>query len=665
MSESVKNRIDELRKSINRANRMYYKLGQSPMSDEEYDALYRELQELENAYPEHLDPDSPTLRVGNDLTPGFPKITHQYPLLSIGNTYSEDELRDFIRQVEEKIPPSELEYVVELKIDGAALSLVYEDRRLVHAATRGDGETGDDITANARAIHSIPVKLPGDMPAGRFEARGEVYMSLTNFKELYEYTQQMMGQELQNPRNTAAGSLKMKDPRVVARRKLDFFAYAVVGKNSESSHWQNLEMLEQAGFPVNPNRKLAASLEEIIAFCHYWEKQRDSLDYNIDGMVIKVNRLIQQQRIGHTAKSPKWAIAYKFKAQAVETVLRSVSFQVGRTGAITPVANLAPVTLAGTEVKRATLHNFDEIQRLGIRNGDAVMVEKGGEIIPKITRVIIEKRGSGTSPVIPPANCPACGAVPTKAPGEVALKCDNLQCPAQVQRAIEHFVSRNAMNIEHVGPSLIQQLLAAGLIHNIAGLFRLDRRKLCGLERMAEKSALNVLDSLEKSKSQSLERVVLGLGIRYIGKTAAKTLAQAFKSLDGIIGASLEELVAVNEIGERMAKSVIDYFSDPGNQNMIQELRKLGLNFNYTGSTHEIASLAGKTFVLTGSLSGMTRDEAREKIESAGGKVSSSVSKKTGFVVAGEAAGGKLAKAQKLGITVLSEKELLEMLSGN
>jgi DNA ligase (NAD+) len=652
------------------------------MSDQEYDSLYKELEDLEKKHPELHDPHSPTLRVGNDLTPGFPKIVHETPMLSIGNTYSEEEVQDFDRQVREGIvlPQDEdlgkssledspnstqecpLEYVVELKIDGAALSIIYENRMMVRAVTRGDGSQGDDITPNVKAIATIPLSLPQTAPNHRIEVRGEVYMSHENFQTLYQHTLEEQGKALQNPRNTASGSLKLKDPKVVARRNLDFFAYSLLEERpGAESHWDNLHTLEKWGFPVNPHREKVQTVQEIMAICQRWDVERNDLPYDIDGMVLKVSSFTYQSRMGSTAKSPKWAMSYKFKAQAAETVLESVTYQVGRTGTVTPVAELKPVSLAGTEVKRATLHNFDEIERLGLCLKDTVLVEKGGEIIPKITQVILEKRPKQAKSILAPTKCPECQSVLVQNEEEVALKCENLQCPAQVQRSIEYFVSRNAMNIENIGPSLIQQLLENKLIKSLADLYTLTEEKLSELERMAEKSAKNVLESLEKSKTQSLEKLLMGLGIPFIGKSASKTLAQSFKNLEVLEKATEEALVAIHEIGDKMAQSVVQWFGAPSNQELLSKLKRHGLNTLYTGNAQEIASIAGKTFVLTGTLSQCTRDEARERIEAGGGKVSSSISSKTSFLVAGQATGSKLTKAEKLGVTILDENMFLDL----
>ncbi len=664
MNNSVESKIIRLKKIITEANNNYYSLGSSGMSDQQYDLWYKELEALEKDYPQYLTPDSPTLRVGSDLNPAFKKRQHESPMLSISNTYNEEDLKDFHRQVTDVIDEKELEYVVELKIDGAALSLVYEDGALLYAATRGDGSKGDDITSNVKTIADIPLKLTGPLSKGRVEIRGEVYMTRENFQKLYEYTLETEGKQLQNPRNTAAGSLKLKDPKIAARRRLNFFAYSLLNQDEESYYWEHLELLKKSGFQVNPHRTKTKDVNGVLSFCSKWETERGQLPYDIDGMVIKVNKVLHQSRLGYTAKSPKWVISYKFKAEAAESQLLDVSYQVGRTGIITPVANLKPVSLGGTVVKRATLHNFDEINRLGLQHKDYVYIEKGGEIIPKVVSVILDKRPSDSKAIEVPKHCPECSSPLEKIEEEVALRCMNSDCPAQLQRSIEYFVSRQAMNIENLGPSLIEQLLREKLISSVCDLYNLTVEQLSSLERMAEKSARNVIDALKASKAQSLENLIMALGIPYIGKTAAKTLAKAFKNLDALLEANLEQLVAVNEIGEKMAESLLAYFSNSKNQKLVEDLRKAGLNFKYISTTKEVEAVSGKTFVLTGTLPNLSRDEARKKIENAGGKVSGSVSKKTNFVVAGEAAGSKLEKAQKLGVAILSEEQLVGLLSG-
>ncbi len=660
--EGQAKRILELKKSLNEANDAYYKKGLSPISDEEYDALLTELQSLENANPQLASSDSPTKKLGSDLVTGFPKLSHQYPMLSIGNTYNAEEVRDFHRQVCQKIPESELEYVVELKIDGVSLSLIYENRLWTTAVTRGDGSVGDVVTANAMNIGSIPRTLPDSFPAERVEIRGEVYLKLADFLTFNIYALEKYGKEQQNPRNTASGSLKLKDSEESKKRNLSFFGYNLLYENRSGTHWDSLEKLKKAKFPVNEYAAKFKTIDAAIEYCNSWDEKRHFLDYNTDGMVIKVNSYKHQEKLSSTAKSPRWVVAYKFKAQAVETVLESVSFQVGRTGTVTPVANLKPVLLAGTVVKRATLHNMDEIDRLGIRVGDFVMVEKGGEIIPKITSVNLDKRPAKTQAIASLSQCPECNTSLVKLEDEVALRCENLQCPAQVERSILHFVSRPAMNVEHIGPALIEALLQNRKIRDVADLYDLKLEDLENLERMGEKSAQRVVESLEKSKSLGLDRLLMALGIRHIGKSAAKNLARAFGSLDALQKASLEELSAIDEIGEKMAESLRYFFEKESNQHLLQRLQKAGIQMDFAQHDDtETQSLSGKIFVLTGTLPSLSRDEASELIEASGGKVSSSVSKKTSFVLAGEEAGSKLEKAKQLGIAILDENAFLAM----
>ena len=658
---NAKQRIGELRELLKNANDAYYREGHSPMSDVEFDTLLAELKQLEEAHPEFHDPDSPTRRVGSDLASGFRKVKHRYPMLSIQNTYSEEEVRDFHRQVTEKIPEDEVEYVCEPKIDGVAMCLVYENQKLKLGVTRGDGVQGDEVTQNIKTIKTIPQQLPKDFPEDRFEVRGEVYMTREKFLQYNEYSMRVFGKELQNPRNTASGSLKLKDPAEAAQRPLDFFAYSILRDEPEGKHWDNLEKLDGAKFPVNTLRAKAKNVDEVMAICAKWDKLRDTLPYLIDGVVIKVNSLKHQSILGRTAKSPKWVIAYKYKTEAAETILESVDFQVGRTGVVTPVANLKPVHLGGTLVKRATLHNFDEIERLGLRIPDVVMVEKGGEIIPKITSVVLEKRPKHTQAIVPPKVCPICNEELSKVEEEVAWRCDNLQCPAQVQRAILHFASRGAMNIENVGPALVDALLEAKLIRDVSGLYDLTREDLEALERMAEKSAANVLASIEDSKGRGLDRLLFGLGIRFVGKTTAGALARHFKILDQLRAATVEELGAAPDVGERIAQSLRDYFDHPATQKLLAHLEKAGLKTDYDAPEGG-QPLAGQTWVITGTLPTWSRDEAREILEKAGAKVSDSVSKKTTSLLQGESAGSKLDKALKLGVKTASEEEVKTLL---
>jgi DNA ligase (NAD+) len=659
--KEAQKKIQELRAVLADANDKYYRLGHSPMSDRDFDLKVKELADLEIEHPEFATPESPSMAVGSDLTPGFRKVEHRYPMLSIQNTYSEEELADWHRQVTEKIDPADLEYVVELKIDGVAMSLVYEDRKLAFAVTRGDGTVGDEVTQNVLNIKSIPVKLPASFPAGRLEVRGEIYMTRQSFKAFNEFSLLTYGKEQQNPRNTAAGSLKLKDPAESALRKLDFYAYAILVDKPDGTHWGNLEALKKAGFPVNDKRAKVKDVAGIMEVCAEWLKIRDDLPYNIDGAVVKVNDLRQQVALGRTAKSPKWVIAYKYKTEALETVLESVSYQVGRTGTVTPVAHLKPVLLGGTLVKRATLHNFDEIERLGLKIKDHVIVEKGGEIIPKVVSVVEAKRPKDAKTIEQPTQCPVCASELSKDEEAVALRCDNLQCPAQVTRSILHFVSRPAMNIEHIGPSLVESLLKDGLIKSVADLYFLKREQLENLERMAEKSAANVIDAIQQSKTRGLDRLIHGFGIRFIGKTSSTLLARQYKNLDALRAATLEELLSIHEIGDRMAESIFKFFRNPLTDALIARLREAGVSLEYQGAEGS-DELAGKTFVLTGTLPTWSREEAKELIEKAGGKTTDSVSKKTSFLLAGEAAGSKLEKATKLGVKVISEDDLKKML---
>lgn len=737
-------RVAELVRILRDANDAYYRRHAPVMTDLEFDTLLRELETLEDRYPALRTPDSPTQVVGSDLSDagdpeddaeaarargeadagitkdsqapkvptddakirkagartrprpgdapaeaaapgGFRKITHHFPMLSIQNTYSEEEVRDFHRQVTAKIGEAGLAYVCEPKIDGVALSLVYENRVLVAGVTRGDGTRGDDVTRNVRTIAGIPDTLPADWPADRVEVRGEVYMTEADFLRYNDYSQRVYGKELQNPRNTASGSLKLKDPAETAERPLSFFAYAILREGvTDGSHWDNLLRLEAAGFPVNPLRvRVHAAgvdgeppdadrergtgaddlVDRVMAVCARWETLRADLPYLIDGVVIKVSSLRQQASLGRTAKSPKWVIAYKYKTETAETTLESVDFQVGRTGVVTPVANLGPVPLGGTIVKRATLHNFEEIARLGLQCPDVVRVEKGGEIIPKITAVVPEKRPSTSRPIVPPTACPVCGSELARVEDEVAWRCDNLQCPAQVQRALLHFASRGAMNIEHLGPALMDALLESGVVKDVADLYALKVEDLVDLERMAEKSAQRVLESLSASRSRGLDNLLFGLGIRFVGKTTARALARHFGTLDALKNASPEDLEAVPEVGARIAQSVHEYFHKPETLHLLEKLAQAGLVLTYEAPAGE-QPLAGQTWVITGTLPTWSREEAGTQLENAGAKVTGSVSKKTTALLAGEAAGSKLDKAIKLGIPVKTEADVRALLGG-
>ena len=691
-------RYFELKKQLEEASRLYYKDGYSPMSDQDFDFGLKELEKLEKKYPELASKASLTQKVGSDLTNDFAKVAHAVPMLSIANVYSAEEMAEFVKAAEDAVNEldertdlrsyrletredastkdnlssfvsrlSSKKWICERKIDGVSLSVIYENGRLKQAATRGDGVQGDDVTLNALTIADIPETLdakklkidPSEIPQGTFEVRGEVYMEREAFERLNEQFILEGKKIFQNPRNTVSGSLKLKSVAECKTRPMRFFAYHIPQSNNKT-HEENLQQLKRLGFNTN-EYWTADNTDEIMKISEQIGASRDSLPFEIDGMVVKLNDLQMQRELGSTSKSPRWAIAYKFKAERAYTPLLSVEFQVGRTGAVTPVANLAPVRLAGTTVKRATLHNFDEVARLDLHFGDTVGVEKGGEIIPKITDVKKDLRPAGALPVTAPANCPECGEPLTHVDGEVILRCENLHCKAQVQCLFEHFVSREAMNIENLGPALIASLLASGKIKRIPDLYRLTLEDLESQERMAKKSAQNVFDAIQKSKEKSLENLLHGLGIRFVGRTSARNLAKHFRTLEAIRTATVEDLQNVTDVGERIGKSVYDFFHTPLYTNEIDELVALGLPTEFKGVVKTL--FQGQTAVITGTLPNMDRDEARKLIEENGGKVAGSVSKKTSWVLAGEAAGSKLTKANELGIPVHDEAWLLEQIN--
>ena len=676
-------RYFELKKQLEEASRLYYKEGVSPMSDQDFDFGLKEMEALEAKYPELRGKDSLTQRVGSDLTNDFAKVSHAVPMFSIANVYSAEEMAEFVRAAEDGISALEPQtsnpkategrdliphtWICERKIDGVSLSIVYENGRLKQAATRGDGAQGDDVTLNALTIADIPeyfdakkLKIdPSEIPQGTFEVRGEVYMEREAFERLNEQFILEGKKIFQNPRNTVSGSLKLKSVAECKTRPMRFFAYHIPQSNNKT-HEENLLQLKRLGFHTN-DYWTADTTDEIMKISEQIGASRDSLPFEIDGMVVKLNDLAMQRALGTTSKSPRWAIAYKFKAERAYTPLLSVEFQVGRTGAVTPVANLAPVRLAGTTVKRATLHNFDEVSRLDLHYGDTVGVEKGGEIIPKITDVKKELRPAGAVPVIAPEKCPVCGEPLTHVDGEVILRCENMHCAAQVQCLFEHFVSREAMNIENLGPALIASLIATGKIKRIPDLYRLTMEDLESQERMAKKSAKNVFDAIAASKERSLENLLHGLGIRFVGRTSARNLAKHFRTLEKIRTATVEDLQNVTDVGERIGKSVYDFFHTPLYTNEIDELVALGCPTEFKGVVKTL--FQGQTAVITGTLPSMDRDEARKLIEENGGKVSGSVSKKTSWVLAGEAAGSKLTKANELGIPVHDEAWLLAQIA--
>lgn len=660
-------RIQALRKELEQHNYNYYVLSAPTISDFEFDEKMRELQELEQAYPAYDDPDSPTHRVGSDLSKEFAKVVHKYPMLSLGNTYSQAEVSDFYEQVSRALnEPFEL--VAELKYDGTSISLTYEQGRLVKAVTRGDGVQGDDVTANVKTIRSIPLRLQGaDYPA-QFEIRGEVLLPWAEFDRLNKEREEQEEPLFANPRNAASGTLKQQNPAVVAARKLDAYLYYLLGEQLPAeTHWDNLEAARRWGFKIPQVMKLCHTLQDVFDYIAYWDSERKNLPVATDGIVLKVNSLRQQRNLGFTAKSPRWAIAYKFQAERAETRLNAVTFQVGRTGAITPVANLEPVLLAGTIVKRASLHNADIIEGLDLHIGDQVYVEKGGEIIPKIVGVNTEARTAGLGEKVSfIKTCPECGTPLVRPEGEAAHYCPNdIGCPPQIKGRIEHFVTRKAMNI-NIGPETIEDLYEAGLVKDSADLYTLRISDLLRLERWAEKSAQNLMESLAASKEVPFERVLYALGIRYVGETVAKRLALSFHSIEALEQASLESLIAVDEIGERIAQSVRAYFADVRNQAIVKRLKEQGLQMKLSDErlANQSDKLKGLTIVISGTFSKHSRDEYRAMIEQHGGKNSGSVSGKTNYILAGENMGpAKLEKAAKLGVKIIHEEEFLSMLN--
>ncbi len=682
-SEEAKVRIEQLIGQIDYYNEKYYQESISEISDYDFDLLLNELEELEKAYPLYKYSYSPTQRVGGTITKNFETVIHKNAMMSLANTYSEQELIDFDGRVAKGLAGESYEYFCELKFDGVAISLWYEDGNLVRAVTRGDGLRGDDITTNARTIRTIPLRIknPAEMPA-EFEVRGEIFMPLEAFRRLNIEKEERGEALLANPRNTASGTLKMQDSSVVASRKLDCFSYSFQSDEPVvETHEQAIALIERAGFNVSKTYRKCANIHEVMAYISQWENQRFDLPLDTDGIVIKVNNLGQQRKLGFTAKSPRWAIAYKYKAQSARTVLKGITYQVGRTGAITPVAELEPVLLAGTTVKRASLHNANEISRLGLRVADWVFVEKGGEIIPKITGVDTENRPSGLPEFQYIQNCPECGSLLVRREGEALHYCPNeVGCPPQVLGRIEHFIHRKAMNIESLGPETIRGLLDHGKIKNIADLYGLGFDDLNGLEfkvfsdkkengyavrSLREKSAMNILKSIEQSKSQPFDRLLFGLGIRYVGSTVSEKLADHFRDIQALAGATFEELISVPEIGERIAESVMQYFAEPENLELVHRLEQFGLQVriaeNEENSLNNV--LEGKTFVISGVFSRVSREELTDMIKKNGGKLVSSISGKLDFLVAGENMGpSKKQKAEKLNITTISEDDFFDMI---
>ncbi len=667
----ARERHAQLKAEIERHNQLYYVEAAPEISDRAFDQLMSELEALEAEHPDLVSPDSPTQRVGGEPVEGFETVEHAVPMLSIDNTYNPEELRAFDGRVRRGLPPGETpKYVAELKFDGVAISLQYRDGVFVRAATRGDGTRGDDVTANARTIRSVPLRLL-DSPPPLLEARGEVLMRRSELQRINAEREARDEPPLANPRNTTAGTLKLLDPREAAKRRLDIVTYdvAAVEGAAPGSHWRTLEALRECGLPTSGHAEWCEDIEEVLAVCAKWEQKRAELDFETDGMVVKVDAAEHRRHLGATSKAPRWAIAYKFPAQVGRTKLLNIGVQVGKSGALTPVAEMEPVPLAGTIVRRATLHNFEELDRKDVRVGDTIEVQKAGDIIPQVLRPVLELRPPDAQPHALPTACPVCGGEVRKDPEGVFIRCLNVACPAQLKERLEHFASRGAMDIEGMGPALIEQLVDKELVTDIAGVYTLDTKALESLERMGKKSAANLLAALEASKSQPLRRLLFGLGIRHVGSHVARLLASRYGDLDALMAAPAAELAEIHEIGGALAQSVVDFFADPRNRALIEKLRAHGLNFSEPGAGPSdgpddgdgAQPLAGKTFVVTGALQRHTRDEIHERIKALGGRASGSVSGKTDYLVAGENAGSKRAKAEELGVTILTEDEFEAM----
>jgi DNA ligase (NAD+) len=659
--KEVRNRAERLRGEIAEHDYLYYVLAEPRISDAQYDALMRELQEIEKSYPELQTPDSPTQRVGGEPTKEFPPVDHDPPMLSLSNSYSEEETREFDRRVRDLLGTETPAYCVELKFDGVAVSLRYRDGIFVQGATRGDGVRGDDITGNLRTVRSIPLRLRSGNALPAIEVRGEVLMHKDLFEEMNRARVEAGERPFVNPRNAAAGTLKLQDPGLVAARPLRFFAYSMIAPGRKG-HYTNMRTLRGLGFPVNEHIRLCESVDEVIGIWREWGEKRESLPYEIDGIVVKVDSPAHQEILGSIAKSPRWALAFKFTARKAETVLRDVVLQVGRTGTITPVAVLEPVFLGGTTVSRATLHNEDYITQLDLRKGDTVIIERGGDVIPKVSSVVREKRTGAAARFTMPPSCPSCGSPLVRPEGEANSYCRNPECPAQIRGRIEHFAHRGAMDIEGLGEAVVDQLVKLGWVKTYADLYTLHRHKddMVNLDRWGEKSAANLLEAIEQSKRRPFHRVVFAIGIEHVGAGVARLLAEQFRSMDALRDASLETLTSIHAIGPRIAGSVVRFFRDRDNRKLIARLRAAGVAMEERNTK---GKLSGKAFVITGTLAGMGREEARQLIERHGGRVLGSISSKVHYLLAGEAPGSKLAKARQLGVAVISEDELNNMIS--
>ena len=654
-----KSEINKLRAELERHNRLYY-LGTPEISDYDFDQMMRQLQELEGKHPEYADPNSPTQRVGGAPIEEFKTVIHDPPMLSIDNAYSLDELREWDARVRKGLGVDDVEYEAELKIDGVSIDLLYENSELTRAATRGDGVRGDDVTPNVRTVRALPLKIPSQVK--RLEVRGEIYISKSDFARHNEQLEEAGDEPLANPRNAAAGALRQKDPKLAAQRRLSAYVYHVVAADDKriESQWAAYALMEKLGLPLNPQRMLARSLDEVEKFIDRWHERRHELPFEIDGIVVKVNRRELQLELGATSKAPRWAVAYKYPPEAAQTIVRAINLYVGRTGTVTPVAEFDPVRLGGTKVVNASVHNFDELARKDVRIGDTIVVEKGGDIIPKVVDVLTDKRPRGARKVHPPENCPVCKQPLHKFEGEVAIRCINQGCPAIVLQSITHFGSRKAMDIEGLGWQTVQALLDAGLVKDYASIYELTVDQVAELERKGEKSATKLIENIERSKTAELHRFIFAIGIRMIGERAAKLLADQFHSIDALMDATTEQLLEVAEVGPKVAEAITFYFSVPANRKRIEKMQRLGVHPQFVQAATGSA-LAGKTVVVTGTLTRFSRDEMHRLIEREGGKPGSSVSSKTSYVVAGEAAGSKLDKAKSLGVPVLTEEEFLKL----
>jgi DNA ligase (NAD+) len=660
--KEAKKRIQKLREDIVFHEKKYYVENDPQISDYEFDMLIKELINLERQFPELIMPESPTQRVGEQPLEGFASVKHSTPMLSLDNCYTMEELREFEERIQKIIPTAKITYVAELKIDGLGISVIYRNGKFAQAITRGDGLRGDDVTANVKTIRSFPLAI---LQSGELEVRGEIYLPFPSFRKINRRRENEELPLFANPRNAAAGSIRLLDPKEVAARMLDVFLYTLfVGGEEKESQWQNLQTIKKLGFKTNPQSRQCTSLDDVISFYEEWRERRDTLDYDVDGIVIKVDSIEQQKLLGSTAKFPRWAISFKFPARQATTQIKDIVVQVGRTGALTPVAVLEPVKLSGTTISRSTLHNEDEVRRKDIRIGDFVLIERSGDVIPKVVRAIKEKRTGKETPFNFPKKCPVCHTATFRSEDEAISRCINPSCPAKLKESLLHYSSRRAMNIETLGVALVNQLLEEKLVQTIPDLYTLKYEELVDLERMGPKSSLNLLDEIERSKERDLPRLIYALGIRFVGERTAQAIASHFKDLDSLIKATADELIQIEDVGPKVAESIVFFFRQPENKILIDKLREVGVNFfSQTEAVSEEGPLSGQTFALTGKLTKFSREEARKEIEQRGGTVTSAVSRKTDYVIAGDDPGSKLEKAQKLGVRVLNETDFLELIT--